>query len=274
MLKWILLFLWVSVFSTQGNAQVLSPAIPDPASQGIGGITLPAKTYFQPLGNPAVLSTSEGFGGGLYTIQPFGLTELSGTYLYGWRNTRSGGIGGGLSYSGFGNIRQYGLYTAFGQRLWNRLDVGITLEGQFLNFADYGQHSRFGFSVGAKSALRKGLTLGILARNPVGFSSSKDIRLPSALVATLMYEVSSQVEMAAEWVQEEQQPADIRLGIAYKPLPYLPLRIGYQALSSSFYVGVGYSLKSRWQIAFASGYHPYLGFSPSVGLIYLFNIKS
>lgn len=273
MLKWISLILLVGAFACKGYAQLLTPAIPDPASQGMGGITLPTKANYQPIGNPALLSALKSSGVGLYAIQPFGLTELSTTYLYGWRTLNTGGIGGGLSYSGFGNVRQYGLYSAFGQRLWNRLDIGIALEGQFMDFSDFGQHNRFGFSVGAKTALRRGLTIGILARNPVGFSSSRTIRLPSSLVASLLYEVSSQVEMAVEWLQEEQQSADIRIGIAYKPLPYLPLRIGYQGLTSSFFVGVGYTLKSNWQVAIASGYHPYLGFSPSAGLIYLFNLK-
>ncbi len=271
MLKCIHLLIWFGLFPCVGSTQVLSPAIPDPASQSMGGIILPNATYYQPLGNPANLSTLQNHGFGLYTIQPFGLTALSSTYLFGWRTMGSGGIGGGLAYSGFGNVRQYALHTAFGQRLWNRLDIGISLEGQLMDLSDYGKHQRIGFSIGARTLLRKGLTLGILARNPVGFSSNKNIRMPTSLVAGMVYEASTQVEIAIEWLQEEQQPADIRIGMAYKPLPYLPLRIGYQSQTSSFFVGVGYTLKSNWEVSISSGYHPYLGFSPSAGLVYVFN---
>lgn len=268
---WYIIMLGVLAFSPRCISQVLTPITADPASLGMGSISLPTNTYYQPTGNPANLAAFRNSGFGLHTIQPFGLNELSTTSLYGWINTGSGGFGGGTSYTGFGNMREYALFLGFGHRLWNRLDLGVTLEGQMLDLSDYGSNLNMGFSIGGRIGIMKDLTFGVLARNPINITQNKEVRLPTALVTTLSYELSTQVQMAFEWYQEEQQTADIRIGIVYKPVPNIPLRIGYQTRTSSFFVGAGYVFKAKLDFSVAAGYHPYLGFTPTAGLYYSFN---
>lgn len=268
---WYIIIVWILAIPLRGISQILTPIVTDPASLSIGGISLPTASYYQLSGNPANLATFRNSGIGLYTTQPFGISELSTTSIYAWRNAGSSGYGAGATYTGFGNIREYAMYLGFGHRLWNRLDLGITMEGQMLDLSDYGHNLNFGFSLGARIGIMKDLAFGVFTRNPIYITQNSEVRLPTTLVATLAYEISTQVLLALEWFQEEQHASDIRIGIAYKPVPNIPIRIGYQTRSSSFFVGAGYVFMSKWDFSMAAGYHPYLGFSPTAGLYYQFN---
>jgi len=248
--------------------QVSLPHSTDPASQAMGGVISPFGETFQAAGNPALLAVLRGSGINAFTLQPFGLEELATSYLSGWHRRGKGGWGGGISYSGFAGLRHFSAFTGFGHRLWNRIDAGIQVEWQQMRLADYGQIHRLGLSAGVRASLRDDLVLGLVLRNPPLMRQGGNTHLPSSLTGTLAYRVSGQVEVAAEWYQEENLDPDFRFGMQYRPLPHLPVRVGYQAFNGAFTAGAGYGWRERWQLDFAAGYHPYLGFSPSAGLVW------
>lgn len=248
--------------------QVMLPMATDPSSQGMGGLLSPLTRHYQPAGNPAILAAIPTRGLGAYTLQPFGLTELSTSYLHGWMPQGQGGWGAGVSYSGFAGLRHVALYTSFGHRLWNRLDAGIQMEWQQVRLSDFGQRQHLSLTAGLRGHLRDDLAIGVVMRYPPVFRKSGRIHLPSSLSGTLAYRVSDQVEVAAEWYQEERLKPDFRFGFSYRPIPQLPLRFGYQAFNGAFTAGAGYGWRNQWSLEFAAGYHPYLGFSPSAGLIW------
>jgi hypothetical protein len=248
------------------SGQVVLPLSTDPASLAMGGLISPLSGVYQPAGNPASLAAMRGTGISAFTLQPFGLQELSTSYIYGSHRQGKGGWGGGIGYSGFAGLRHLSAFSGFGHRLWNRLDAGIQVEWQEMRLSDFGRQHRLGVSAGLRASLHNDLVLGLVLRNPPLFRGADNRYLPSALIGTLAYRVSGQVDVAVEWYQEENLTPDFRFGMQYRPLPSLPIRIGYQAAVGAFAAGAGFAWRARWQLDLSAGYHPFLGFSPAAGL--------
>lgn len=266
----VLLFL---ISSSVGWGQISLPYTLDPASQGMGGINLPGLLYFQPYGNPAVLANLSSSGVSIFSAQPFGLSELSTNHLTGWLNSGGSGAATSIGYSGFGGYRQIALQAAFGQRLWQRLDIGLSLEGQFSQFSDYGNTASYGMTVGLGLPLSKQLNVGLVIRNPVSYSGNEGYHLPQIMTVNIAYSLSGALLMAGEWFQEVGQKPDIRLGIEYYPISIIPVRLGFNSVTSSFFIGSGYIWQEKIHLNVAAGYHPFLGFSPTLGAYYKFKRK-
>lgn len=258
---------------TSGWAQISLPYTMDPASQGMGGINLPTSSYYQPYGNPATLAQMNASGVSLFSAQPYGLNELSTNHLTGWINSGGSGAGASLGYSGFGGYRQIAMHAAFGQRLWQRLDIGLVLEGQFSQFSDYGNTSSYGITVGLGLPLTDQLKMGLVVRNPISYSAHEGYHLPQLVTVSFEYAVSTSLNLGGEWFQEVGQKPDLRFGISYYPINVLPIRLGFNSVTSSFFVGSGYVWNEKLYLNIAAGYHPFLGFSPTVGGYYNFKRK-
>lgn len=262
------LALLFGVYSLYG--QLSMPYVADPASQGMAGLQSPWARYFQPVGNPATLGDLSHHGMNVFAIQPFMLSELSMGFISGWTTVGSSGLGASVGFTGFGGYRQFATQLAFGQRLWNRLEAGVALERHTTTFADYGSTSTHGFTLGVQMRLRRDLAMGIMLRNPVSVSSgSEAYALPRIMSVTLAYRLSEYVQLAAEWFQVQSLTSDIRVGIEYRVTEDIPLRLGYQSISNSLYTGMGFRWREQVLLEVAAGYHPYLGFSPTLGLKYL-----
>lgn len=257
--------------SSNGHCQLGIPRAVDPASFGMGGIFQVDGSRYQPLGNPAILGDLKQAEIGAFIIQPFGLSDLAITYAHGALHAGTGGFGAGMGYSGVNGYRAIAMHAGFGHKLWKRLMIGIGMDGYYLDFADYGNSTSLGLTGGLVFPFFPGLNMGVLLRYPFSVSFAGNDNLPVTYQATLSYNVSSSVQLAAEWVQEPGFSSDIRIGLSYSPLPQLPIRLGYQSLANAITAGIGYTWNTNWVIDIAAGHHPYLGFTPTAGFRYKFS---
>ena len=257
--------IWILLLPYFVTAQVQLPWGETPESQGMGGVTLPLSGTYQPMGNPANLAALEGFSLGGFTTQPFGLPELTASYLRASLPARHGGIGAALSYSGFQGLRHYALHTGFGHRLWKRLDGGVNVELTFTNTPEGQIFTSASLAAGLSIPIGRSVLMGVMARNPISIPSNEAYRSDPQMAVTLSYRISELVLLVSEWNQEVREPADIRIGISYNPIKNLALRTGFQSRTSSFFAGASYRIRQNWELSIAGGYHPFLGFTPSAG---------
>lgn len=262
-----------ATLSANVHCQLGIPKSADPASFGMGGILPVDGSRYQPLGNPAILGDLKQAEIGAYIIQPFGLNDLAISYAHGALHAGTGGFGAGVGYSGVDGYRAVSAHLGFGHKLWKRLMIGVGLDGYYLDLADYGNTSSVGVTAGLVFPFFPGLNLGVLLRYPFSVSLEGKENLPVNYQATLSYSISPSVQLSAEWAQEPGFASDIRIGLAYSPLPQLPIRIGYQSLSNTITAGLGYQWNSTWSIDVAAGHHSYLGFTPTAGFRYKFGSK-
>ena len=83
------------------------------------------------------------------------------------------------------------------------------------------------------------------------------------------YDASEKFFFSAEIEKEENQPVNVNAGIQYKFLPQLMARAGIATGNSNLYAGVGLYLKN-FRLDVTAGYHPHLGVTPGLMLIYDF----
>ena len=87
------------------------------------------------------------------------------------------------------------------------------------------------------------------------------------------YEASEKFFVSIEIEKEENQPVNVNAGLQYKFLPQLIARTGISTNTSNVYAGVGLILKSL-RLDVVAGYHPQLGVTPGLLLIYSFSKKN
>ena len=249
-----------------GWAQLGAPLATDPASQGMGGLLSPESEQYQVHGNPAVLASSPSFGIHAFSVLPYSISSLSTAYVQAWLPSRGSGWGIGMSYSGLENWRNTTVHLGYGQRLWSRLDLGVGLDAFFVDLSDYGQVQAWSAKIGAHLRILDDLIAGVLIQHPYTLTDTEAYGLPHTVRTSLAYRLSDQVSLAGEWLQAESQPADLRVGFTYRPIDDLPIRFGYQSLNNAFTVGLGYRWREAWQVDASAGYHPFLGFSPALGI--------
>ena len=75
-----------------------------------------------------------------------------------------------------------------------------------------------------------------------------------------------------EIIKEEDVPININTGIQYNWMKQFFFRLGIATETASSYIGIGFSLKSL-QFEVMGSYHPQLGFSPGLMLIFHPGVK-
>ncbi|MEI9911792.1 MAG: hypothetical protein WDO71_20355 [Bacteroidota bacterium] len=87
------------------------------------------------------------------------------------------------------------------------------------------------------------------------------------------YEASEKFFFNIEIIKEEDQPVNVNAGIQYKFIPQLLVRAGMSTSTSSAWIGLGLFLKS-FRIDVTTSYHPQLGITPGLLLLFNFNEKA
>ena len=121
---------------------------------------------------------------------------------------------------------------------------------------------------------QKKLTAGFHVYNPIGgnFGKNTNEKLASIYNAGFGYEASSQVFISAEIIKEENRPVNVNAGLQYIFAKQFFARIGIVTESTSPYVGFGLRWK-EFRLDATVSYHPQLGFTPGLLLIYQFEKK-
>jgi hypothetical protein len=118
------------------------------------------------------------------------------------------------------------------------------------------------------------LHVGVHVNNPVGgkFGKDQQEKLASVYTFGLGYEASEKFFVSAEIIKEEDQPVNVNAGLQYKFLSRLLARAGMSTSTSTAWLGIGLTLKS-FRVDVTSAYHPQLGITPGVLLLFNFNAK-
>ena len=100
--------------------------------------------------------------------------------------------------------------------------------------------------------------------NQINRQAIRDSQQQSSVVGN---EGSEKFFVSIEVEKEEDKPVNINAGMQYKFLPQLLTRVGISTATSSLYFGIGFSFKSM-RLDVTSSYHPQLGITPGLSLIF------
>ncbi len=198
-----------------------------------------------------------------YYSASFGLPTKSGTFaVYG-------------SYFGFDLSNQTQLSLAYGRKITNKLDIGATFHYHQISQAGiYGNASAITGGVGLLLHLTDKIHAGINAYNPIraAYDKDKEERLPSQYSFGVGYDASDKFFVSVELVKEENQSLNVNAGFQYQFVKQFFIRAGIATQTTNYFVGLGFRLKD-FRLDIATSYHPQLGLSPGLLLLFDFGKK-
>lgn len=242
---------------------------------GLGAYSINHTDVFSYTNNQASLAELKNASAGVYGERRFLLNELALYQLAFAIPTRSGNFGVKAGYFGFSDYNESQIGLAYGRKLGEKIDVGVQFNYNGIRISSYGNSSAINFEIGTVLHLTDRLHAGVHAYNPVGgkFGKNQEEKLASIYTVGFGYEASDKFFVSAEIEKEEDQPVNVNAGMQYKFLPQLMARTGIASNTANIYAGVGLLLKSL-RLDVTAGYHPQLGVTPGLMLIYDFHKKN
>ena len=245
------------------------------AYTGFGAYSQNHVDVFSFVSNQASLAQLKSSAAGVYGERRFLLSELNNYTAVVGLKTPSGNFGVKANYAGFTDYNETQLGLAYGRKLGSKLDIGAQVNYNSIRISNgYGNASAISFEIGTIFHVTEKLHTGIQVNNPVGgkFGKDQQEKLSSVYSLGVGYDASEKLLISAAIEKEEDQPVNVNAGFQYKFIPQLLVRAGMSSASSSAWLGLGLSLKS-FRLDITTGYHPQLGITPGVLLLFNFNKK-
>jgi hypothetical protein len=226
---------------------------------------------FSFISNQASLSSLKEISAGAYAEQRFLLKELNITTLAIAVPIKNGGLGFTTNYFGNENYNELQAGIAYAKKLGSMADIGIQFDYYAIKIPGYTNYNTVIFEVATIFHPTEKLNIGFQIYNPAGGKLGKNSneKLASIYKAGMGYEVSDQVFINAQIIKEENKPVDVNAGLQYIFANQFFARIGISSATATPYAGAGFHWKN-FRLDATVSYHPQLGFSPGLMLIYFF----
>jgi hypothetical protein len=263
----LLLFFYTVSLSAQTVRQPISAFYP-----AIGVYSKNLSDPFTMIVNPASLANIKSAGAGVYSERRFLLDAFNQFTGVGAFKTSSGNFGFQADYFGNKNYNESQLGLGYARSLGSKVDVGAKFNYYNLQIPAYGNASTFHFEAGVLMHLSDKLHAGVSVFNPVGGELNKETNEKIAAVyrGGLGYEVSDKFFVTAEMVKEENKNIAVNAAFQYIPVQQLIIRAGINTLNEQPFAGVGLRM-GQLRLDLATSYHPQMGISPAVLLLYQFS---
>lgn len=221
------------------------------------------------LAQPATASRLKGFSAAAFTEKRFLLEGLNNSMAAIGLPLSFGGIGFTIDYSGSKEYNLSSIGLVYGKNL-GKVDLGVSFNYTSIKLNGYSKSSTIEFALGSLWKVSEKIHSSILLKNPIGgrFGLDKTEKLPAVIRFGLGYKASDNVSIAIELIKEEEQKAGFNTGLCYAFNKRFFFQAGIQTPIASPYWSIGYQIK-KLRVETYCGYHPQLGFSPAISLIFL-----
>lgn len=238
---------------------------------GLGAYSKNFVDIFSGTSNQAALAQIKSGGFGVYGERRFLLEDMNQYSAIVALPTQSGTFALQGDYYGFSQFNESQIGLAYARKIAGQVDVGLKLNYHTIAIAGYGNSTAVNFEAGTIFHLTEKLHAGFHIYNPFSskFSKNSSEKLASILKSGLGYEVSQKFFISAEFVKQEDVPVNINIGFQYNLQQSVILRGGIATATNNSFAGVGFLL-GQLRIDVNAAYHPQLGFTPGVLLLYNF----
>jgi hypothetical protein len=221
--------------------------------------------------NQAALAQVKDAGVGVYGERRFLLAQNSVYGLAVAIPTKKGNVGVQINYAGFANFNEQKAGLAYARTLGKLVDIGVQFNYYGYKIPAYNNASAINFEAGVILHLSEKLNAGVHLYNPVSgkLGKNSDEKLASAYKFGLGYDASDNFFISTEIVKEENQPINVTGGIQYHFKKQFFVRAGFRSDNSTGFAGIGFAV-NNFRVDVASSFHPQLGVSPGLLLVYNF----
>jgi hypothetical protein len=269
-MKIILGYISLLFGSTMGYGQTIHSIITTPYVQ-MGAYSKNFSDAFSFTDNPASIVSLKQAAVGVVGERRGMMEETSYYSIVFGLPLAGAGLGLQLNYFGFEDYNESQIGIAYGKSLGKFLDLGAQFNYYSVHMSGYGNAFAINFELGAMLHLSDDFQFGFHVYNPIGGKLGKQglEKLASVYSVGAGYEVSKQVFVSAEIIKEENKEVEVNMGLQYVFAKQFFARAGILATVGNPYAGVGL-LWDRFRLDMAVGYHPQLGFTPGLLLMYHF----
>lgn len=203
---------------------------------------------------------------GLYGQNRFSGTNIShGAIAYSNRKSNNA-WGLNTVFSGTSYFYQTDIQGAYGLKLTENLNLGVSLGLNTLNMAGMESTAEI-ISLSGKiggSYSSKKWTTSFVVVNPWNHRSEVISRQPSIHLAA-GYQVNSITKVYAQYRKDKSETDAVGIAVDYKAAKSIRILASMQTGPEPFSAGLVY-ITSKLDFSFATAYHTYLGFSPAFSL--------
>jgi hypothetical protein len=238
---------------------------------GVTALSRQQADVFSMLYNPASLAAASSLQAGMYSERRYQLAELSNHAAALALPTSRGNFGFQLRYAGFSGYNESQLGFAYARKLGKAVMAGMQLHHYSYQAEGSGRAGTLNSELGILMRLGHSLSLGMHVFNPVGgrFAKSGE-RLQPVVSLALGYDASESFFISAELKKEAREQMQFHTGFQYRFAHRFFLRGGINTATGGGLAGAGISW-NRLRLDMAGSYHPQLGWSP--GLLLLFGLN-
>lgn len=262
-------FLIFSVFASGDNFTAGARAT------ALGDASVTFSDVFSTTTNQAGLAYMDKYSIGIYTDRKF-LNAAINNFNLGVAIPvkKVGAFGISANYYGYKYYNETKIGLAYARGFGTKVSIGVQFDYLRLSVFEAGSRNFFTVEAGLQYKPWKVLTIGAHIYNPIPYKVEKVYgeRLPTILKFGLGYEPSPKVLLAAEYEQDIHYKPQFKGGIEYRPIKYFTLRGGVQTSPFSACFGFGVNVVGL-NLDVSGSYHPVLGFTPQLALIYSFKGK-
>lgn len=235
----------------------------------VGSCSVTEKNNWSVVNNPACLTLSQKPEFGAFSEQRFGLSDLRSSAVSASFSYKSLHTGIAYQYYGITDFNEQTISLSLARKLNKSVRLGATLVYRNLFVAEYGNTGALVLATGLRIDLSAKTTIGLYLQN-LSLSHYEHLPeqpLPVIARAGMRHQVAQSVILLGEWEQTYGRSQQLRLGLRYTPLPGFMLATGYHTAPDTYTFGTGIRYK-KMVFQFAGTVHPYLGFTPSIDLMY------
>ncbi len=242
-------------------------------SAGMGYTGLTYKNIHSAFTNQAGLAHLKEFGAFAAGEQRFLVSELQGLGAAFAYPTSSGTFAITVNNFGFEGYSEQRFGLGYGRKLFDKLSIG----GQMLVFntsiPEYGNRAAISFELGMLATLSKEVDIAFQVFNPVRIEWVEGENLPSVLKVGMAYHPSPILDLILEVEKDIDQVARGKFGFEYQVASQVDIRLGATTGPTLMTLGVGYQIAEKIMLNISSSYHQVLGFTPGAGIVYEYREK-
>lgn len=157
-------------------------------------------------------------------------------------------------------------------RFGKNISAGIQLDYIRMNLPEeYDDHHVITFEGGIYAAISEQLSMGIHLFNPLQSKwSQSEEQMPACIRGGMAFKPEASLSIYVEADKSTARPAILAAGVEYRYKEIFFFRAGISSGPSRYCFGAGFKLK-RFIIDFASSVHSWLGYSPHMSITYSFS---
>lgn len=255
--------IFFSQYATAGNDKNSLGA----KAGGMGGASVTNSDAFSIFANQAGLARINAFSAALYGENRFLQSDLSLYSIGAALPVGGGAFGIGIQYFGTTDYNEKQLRIGYGRVLFEKLSLGIELDGISIGMGEYGNKTAFTFGIGLLYDINTNFKVGAHIYNPLRLqiTDQENDRLPMILKVGIAFEPSDKATVILETEKNMDKKFIVKAGVEYRIVEKLYIRGGFSTNPGQSSLGVGVNLGAV-KIDLSSSIHPALGVTPMVSV--------